>query len=352
MTDSQRWQVFLIVLLCAALVYLLSPVLTPFVLAALLAYLFNPAVNRLVEWHLPRIIAVTIVFIIVILIFLGFFFLFIPVLEQQIAAFAKVLPAINHWFTTVVWPWIQNYFPIKNEFNFDHLQKVILQNLQTGSGIFKKVLTTLSHSGFALVEFITNLLLTFVVAFYLLCDWQKVTQKSAQLLPRKSENHILKMLNECGEVLSAFFRGQFLVMIVLGLIYAVGLWIIGLNIGILIGVISGLLSIVPYLGFICGILTALLAAFIQFHTWTALLWVAIVFGIGELAESFILIPWFVGDRVGLHPVAVIFALMAGGRLFGFVGVLLAVPVAAVIVVFLRHLRDYYFKSQYYSRTED
>jgi len=348
MTDSQRWLVFLIILMMVGLVYLLSPVLTPFLIAALLAYLFNPVVNRLVKWHVPRILAVTLVFMMVILICLSFFFLFIPVLEQQIAAFAKVLPAINAWFTTVVWPWLQQYFHIQNVFDFEHLQRAILQNLHSSSGLFKNVLTTVSHSGLALIAFVSNLLLTFVVAFYFLCDWQHVTQASASLIPRKAENHIVKMLKECGEVLSSFFRGQFLVMICLGAIYAIGLWMVGLEVGILIGVLSGILSIVPYLGFICGIVLALLAAFIQFHTWTALIWVAVVFGIGELAESFVLVPWLVGDRVGLHPVAVIFALMAGGRLFGFVGVLLAVPVAAVIVVFLRYLRDYYFQTQYYT----
>lgn len=347
MTDSQRWMMMVGALLIIGLVYLLSPVLMPFLVAFILAYFFNPLVDRLVAWHLPRIIAVSIVFLFFLILFLGLIFLIVPVLEQQISILIKNIPTMAHWFMTEVWPWINQHFHMQ-EFDLSSFEKSLISQLDKGSMVLSKVWVTLSSSGMALVGFFVNLGLILVVTFYLLCDWEKVTRSMVSLIPRKHERKVIALINECGEVLGAFFRGQLLVMIFLGLIYAVGLWIVGLNVGILIGLFAGLLSIVPYLGFIVGLLLAAVASMIQFQDWMSLVWVALVFAVGELAESFLLVPFLVGDRVGLHPVAVIFAVLAGGQLFGFVGVLLAVPVSAVIMVFARQLRGHYVGSSYYS----
>ena len=157
---------------------------------------------------------------------------------------------------------------------------------------------------------------------------------------------------ECDEVLSAFLRGQLIVMILLGCVYAVGLLIVGLDLALLIGFVAGLASIVPYLGFVIGFGAAAIAALYEFQSLTPLIYVGIVFGIGQLLEGMVLTPLLVGDRIGLHPVAVIFAIMAGGQLFGFTGVLLALPLAAVIMVFIRHAHTRYIESDYYKHTSE
>jgi predicted PurR-regulated permease PerM len=149
------------------------------------------------------------------------------------------------------------------------------------------------------------------------------------------------VVSEGDEVVGSFLRGQFIVMCALGVIYSTGLWLVGLQLALLLGFIAGLASVVPYLGFVVGILASLVAAYAQFHEWGVLLWVALVFGFGQVIESMVLTPVLVGDRIGLHPVAVIFALMAGGQIAGFIGVLVALPVAAVITVFIRHAIDHY-----------
>jgi predicted PurR-regulated permease PerM len=195
----------------------------------------------------------------------------------------------------------------------------------------------------------TNLALVPVVAFYLMRDWDRIAGHILELLPRDWQAGTKQMVGEADEVVGAFLRGQFIVMCALGLIYAIGLWIVGLDLALLLGVIAGLASIVPYLGPIVGILTSLVAAWMQFHEWLPLVYVALVFGVGQLIESMLLTPVLVGDRIGLHPVAVIFALMAGGQLAGFVGVVVALPVAAVIMVFARHAVDHYRRSDLYGR---
>ncbi|MBU0455484.1 MAG: AI-2E family transporter [Pseudomonadota bacterium] len=340
MTDSQRWFLVFGLLLTAGLIYLLAPVLTPFLIAALLAYLFNPLVDRLTRWHVPRIFSVTVVFVFVLLLVSLLVLLFVPILQYQLNEAIKEIPAINQWLGRVIWPWVNDHFHVQS-LDLSHLQNNWMNYFEKSSGIITQIWKTLSASGIAVVAFLVNLILVFVATFYLLCDWKAVTQAMINLLPRARSEQIVSLMKECGDVLSSFFRGQLLVMIGLGLMYGIGLWIIGMDVGILIGVLAGLVSIVPYLGFFIGILLALLISLIQFHTWIHLLGVVIVFCVGQLTETFVLTPYLVGDRVGLHPLLVIFSVLAGGQLFGFVGVLLAVPVSAVIMVFLKRLRTLY-----------
>lgn len=337
MTDSQRWLLVFSILIIGALIYLLAPVLVPFVVAILLAYFFNPVVDRLVTWHIPRVLAVTIVFLFILILALCLIFLIVPLIEEQIVALIHSIPKINNWLVKTIFPWLNKHFNIKMQFDLDQIKTSLGQHIQEGGNLLAKIWSMVSHSGLAIINFFTNLILIPVVTFYLLCDWKKITTASIHILPRHSEKKVVKMIKECGDILAAFFRGQLLVMICLGIIYATGLWLVGLDVGILVGLLAGLFSIVPYLGFITGIVIALIAAFIQFHSWTHMLLVVGVFCVGEIAESFILIPWLVGDRIGLHPVAVIFAVLAFGQLFGFVGVLIAVPASAIVMILLRHL---------------
>jgi len=203
-----------------------------------------------------------------------------------------------------------------------------------------------------MLGWLMNIALIPVVAFYLLRDWDLLVERIHNMIPRQFVTTTVNLTKECDEVLSAFLRGQLLIMLLLGCIYALGLALIGLDLALIIGLLAGLASLVPYLGFIVGILAASIAAILQFQEFMPLVYVALVFGVGQLLEGSLLTPLLVGDRIGLHPVAVIFAVLAGGQLFGFVGVLLALPIAAVVMVFVRHLYGQYRTSQYYESRDE
>jgi predicted PurR-regulated permease PerM len=215
------------------------------------------------------------------------------------------------------------------------------------------LLSQATASSLALMAWLANLVLIPVVGFYLLRDWDVMMAKLRSLLPRQRESQVMGLAGECHEVLGAFVRGQLLVMLALGVIYSSGLMLVGLELGLLIGLLAGLAAIVPYMGFIIGIGAALIAGLFQFGGDPyPLLGIVAVFMIGQVLEGMVLTPMLVGDRIGLHPVAVIFAILAGGELFGFTGVLLALPVAAVIMVLLRHVHDLYKESDMYGGEVD
>ena len=208
-------------------------------------------------------------------------------------------------------------------------------------------MSSLGRSGQVLLGWLTYLLLIPVVTFYLLRDWDILVASVRDLLPQRAAPTITKLAGEIDAVLAEFLRGQLTVMLALALIYTVGLWMVGLDLAFVIGMLAGLVSFVPYMGVVVGLSSAVIAAFLQFQDVVHLAGVAAVFGVGQVLEGMVLSPMLVGDRIGLHPVAVIFAVMAGGQLFGFFGVLVALPVAAAVVVVLRHSRDEYLKSAFY-----
>jgi predicted PurR-regulated permease PerM len=201
-----------------------------------------------------------------------------------------------------------------------------------------------------LLAWVANLVLLPVLIFYLLRDWDLLIERVRELLPRAVEPTISRLARQADEVLGAFLRGQLSVMIALGAIYSAGLMMVGIDLGLLIGMVAGLISFIPYLGAIVGVGAGVVAALVQYGDLWHVLLVLVVFGVGQTVESFLLTPWLVGDKIGLHPVAVIFAIMAGGQLFGFLGVLLALPVAAVAMVGLRYLHERYTTSALYGGT--
>ncbi len=210
------------------------------------------------------------------------------------------------------------------------------------------LLGKVTSSGIGIALWLTNLVLVPVVAFYLLRDWDRLVATIDRMLPRSIQPTIAHLARESDAILGAFVRGQLLVMLALGAFYGAGLAVVGLNVGPLIGMVAGLLSFVPYLGFIIGFVAAIIAALVQFGDWAHVLAVCGVFVVGQLLEGYVLVPKLVGDKIGLHPVAVIFAVMAGGYLFGFLGVLLALPAASVIMVLLRYLLERYRLSELYN----
>jgi predicted PurR-regulated permease PerM len=337
-----------LILIAAALLYFLRPMLTPFFAGALIAYLENPLVNKLMTYHLSRLTSSIIVFFLVSLIFVLLLLLLIPLIQMQITALTDVIPNSIAWVQSNIVPWFQHNLGLNEEWiNVDTVKKMLTENADKASGAAGWLLQTVFVSGVKVIELVINLILIPVVTFYLLCDWDKFMQGLINLIPKRKQARAIKLAQECNSVLGAFFRGQLIIMLALGVIYSIGLMLIGLQVGLIIGLISGLLSIVPYLGFIVGIVVASIAAVVQFGTTGSVLLVVLVFAVGHLIDHMFLTPKLMGDRIGLHPVAVIFAILAGGCLFGFMGVLLALPMAAVIMVWVRFLYKRYRRSQVY-----
>ena len=348
MNDSQKWLLLAGLAGIGVLIYLLAPVLTPFLTAALLAYLGDPLADRL-ERKMPRTAAVALVFAVFLALLALLPLLLLPAIEQQFATLARGLPRYLEWLQTGLAPWLQQTFGVDTAWlDWTSLLEAAKTHWQQMGGVATQVMGAISQSGLALLAWLANLVLIPVVTFYLLRDWDVLMARIHELLPRRFEPTVVKLARESDEVLGAFLRGQLLVMVTLGFVYSVGLWLVGLDLALLIGLIAGLVSFVPYLGFILGIVLAGAASMMQFHDLAHLLPIAAVFGVGQALEGMLLTPWLVGDKIGLHPVAVIFAVMAGGQLFGFVGVLLALPTAAVVMVLLRHLHDRYRISALYS----
>ena len=347
-SESQRWFLLTALVIAGVLIYLLAPILSPFLVGALLAYLTDPIADRLEARKLGRTQSVILVFLLLTLVVALAILLLIPQLSEQIQTMVRQAPAVLDVVQNRLLPWIEQNTGLNiSRPDMESLQQLIRDHWQQTGSLAAQLMGGLTRSGLAVVGWMANLVLIPVVTFYLLRDWDLMMANIRTLLPRNLEPRITLWARECDEVLGAFVKGQLLVMLALGAIYASGLWLVGLDLALLIGMLAGLASIVPYMGAILGILAAALAAYVQFQDPLVLLWVGLVFAIGQMIEGMVLTPMLVGDRIGLHPVAVIFAIMAGGQLFGFVGILLALPVAAVIMVLLRHLHDGYKKSRLY-----
>ena len=330
------------------LLYMLGPVLTPFLISALLAWLGDPMADRLEAWKFPRSLAVVVVFIGTLLVLALLLLLIVPMAFREFAALSTRVPQLVGWFQNVAGPWLALHMHIDPErLRLENLSGFLTENMQSAGQLANNTLTTVTHSGRLVFVFVLNLLLVPVVTFYWLRDWDIFKAHIAKLLPRAKAAAIEKLVRECESVLAAFFRGQLLVMTFLACFYSVSLSLVGLDNAVAIGVIVGLLGFVPYLGVATGILLALMSAVLQGGDGWLPLWVLLVFGLGMSLDSFFLTPRLVGGRIGLHPVMVIFAILAGGKLFGFVGVLLALPVAAACMVLARHLRDRYLESEFY-----
>lgn len=352
MTNAQRWQWLIIAVVTGWLIWLLSPILMPFMLAAVFAYLGDPLVDRLERLHLGRGLAASIVFLLMLLLVALALVLLVPFIQRQIAHFIAALPSYAAWFNHDAIPWLEQKLHIPaREFDVSTVIGRLREHMGTVGGIATTVLGYATRSGIALIGVGIAVVLVPVVTFYLLRDWDILVAHVDKLLPRDAQPTIRTLARETDSVLGAFVRGQLLVMVGLAIFYAVALKLVGLQVGPLIGMIAGLVSFVPYLGFIIGIVASIIAVLVQFHDTFHLVLVLVVFGIGNLLESYVLVPKLVGDRIGLHPVAVIFAVLAFGELFGFIGVLLALPMASIGVVLLRFLRERYEASPLYAGRE-
>ena len=333
-----------IVIFVGFLIYLLGPILSPFVFGALLAYLGDPLIDRLETFKLSRGLAVASVFLVLIIIIIFMIFLLVPLLGDQINGLIQRLPTLidrlDQWATSLA-----AQFGVT--FETLNVKEIAKEYLPQAGNATKGLLTAISQSGGALIGGVVIMMLTPIITFYLLRDWDHLVAKIHDLIPHSLRATVTRLATQSDVMLSAFIRGQLLVMTALGTVYAVGLSFVGLPFALLIGFIAGVLSFIPYLGTLVGVGLAMVLYLAEYQEWIGLWKVGLVFLVGQSLEGYLLTPWLVGDKIGLHPVAVIFAVLAGGQLFGFVGVLLALPASAVLVVLLREGVKRYKESELY-----
>lgn len=332
------------------LLWLLAPVLTPFVLGALLGWLGDPLVDRLERAGRSRNTAVILVFSAMILLVVVVILLLVPMIQDQIQTLVVSVPGYQDWVVTTAMPWVEAKIgmDLTGWFDLSHMIELVRSNWDSAGGFASTLLDYMSRSGFVLIGLATNIVLLPIVTFFALRDWDRLVARVAALVPRDQLDTVTRLAVQSSDVLGGFLRGQFLVMLILGVMYAVGLWGVGLDLGILIGIVGGVLTFVPYVGPATVLVLGVIAAIVQYGDWQHVAGVLAVFGIGQLIESYWLTPKLVGDRIGLHPVVVIFAVLAGGQLFGFLGMLIALPCAAVVNVLLRYAEDRYTHSRMYS----
>jgi predicted PurR-regulated permease PerM len=348
-TLSRRaWVGLAVVAFLLLALWLLGPIVTPFLLSVLLAYLFDPLVDRLEARGLSRDVAVCIVFLLPVAVLVAVPLLLVPVLDTQVQLLIASIPVAVDWARDSVVPWLETHFGVDPAlFDIDGFKRALAEHWRQAGGVAANVIAYATRSGFAVMSWVASVVLVPVVTFYTLRDWDRLVAAVHDLLPRGVEPTVSALARQADEALAAFLRGQLIVMLALGSVYAVGLWLCGLKLAVLVGLVAGLVSFVPYLGSIVGIAAAAIAMLVQTGDAMQLIPVALVFAVGQTLEGFWLTPKLVGDRIRLHPVAVIFAVMAGGQLFGFLGVLLALPVTAVLAVLVRWAHREYKASDVY-----
>ena len=329
------------------LVYVLRPILLPFALGGFIGYLFNPLVNYLNCRKIGRTTASCLVLLLIILLTIPTLLAIGYITDNQIKTFANILPHYIASFNAKITPLIsslQENFPNLSK---DAIQEYLQNNLAQSAEFIIELLQKLISSSYVLFNIISLLLVTPIVAFYMLRDWNSFIHHTSELLPRSHKKDIQQQAKEIDKILSSFIRGQISVCFILGSFYAICLSIIGLDLGFLVGMLSGFISFIPYVGSITGFLLSLIIALAQFNTISPVIATACIFIIGQVLEGNFLTPKLVGDSVGLHPVWIMFALLAGGLLLGFLGLMIAIPLAAIIGVILRHAVAKYKQSAIY-----
>lgn len=332
------------------LLYLLAPVLTPFAMAAIVAYLLVPGVDWLQRHRLPRSAAVLIMIALAGLALLAMLLILVPVLQREIKTLQAQLPALITWLNTTAAPKINELAGTSIRFDAQTLRELLAEHAAGQSDLIARLVAQARAGGAALIGVLGTLLLVPVVLFYALADWHDFARRFESMLPRRWHGLVVGMLTEIDGLLAQFLRGQLSVMAALAVYYSGALALAGFQSALPIGILTGLLAFIPYVGFATGLALALLVAMLQFGGLYGLIAVTIIYGLGQLIESFVLTPRLVGERIGLHPLAVIFALLAFGQLFGFFGVLLALPASAVVLVAARRLKAAYLDSDFYKAT--
>ena len=349
LTPAQRQSLTWLALSLAALglLWLLAPVLTPFLIGAVLAYALHPAVERLAARRVPRVLAVVLVEVAAIVAGLAVLLLIVPILSKELPLLRDQIPLLADRLNHGLSPWLAQWgFHVA--LDTASIKAFVLKYLD--ANIEDGVATALSSArigGSILLTIVGNAILVPVVLFYLLLDWPQLVQRLRELVPPRLLAGVEGFVEECDSVLGQYLRGQLLVMLILATFYSVGLALFRFDLALPVGVFTGLAIFIPYVGFGLGLVLALVAGLLQFTSLYGLIAVAVVYGLGQLIESLFLTPRLVGERIGMNPLMVIFALLAFGQLFGFVGVLIALPLSALLVVAAARLRVAYLDSRLY-----
>lgn len=346
----QFWIVGFVVFLAA--VYVFRGIMLPFVAGMAVAYFCDPIADRLERLGASRTVAVSLIIGLFLVVFIAFFLLMVPLVIDQIGGLARRMPSIVAWLRDWAEPYLARLAPHVGTEDLEKLRQMALNSLSTGLRWIGQVLRELITQGAALADFVSLLVITPIVAFYLLRDWDLMVEAVDGWLPRQHRAEIRRLATEVDRTLSGFVRGQATVCVLLGVFYALALTVVGLEFGLVIGLIAGLVSFIPFVGSLVGFVASVGVAIYQFghlqNDWTTVGIVAGIFAVGQAVEGNYLTPKLVGEQVGLHAVWVIFALLAGGALFGFTGVLLAMPVAAMIGVLTRFALEQYLSSPLYT----
>ncbi len=350
--DYRFYAAWLLILsLLAALLWWLTPVLTPFLIAGVIAYVLSPPVRRLQALlgpGVPKFLVVLVCEIVFLLLLVAFVGLIVPVLFKEAGRLQTQLPGLLAELQTWVTPLLQS-MGIELQLDPQGIKDFVSNQFQSIlHNSMDSVLSSLRIGGSVALALIGNLILVPVALFYLLMDGHHMLAQLREWLPRKAEPGVIDFVSEADAVLGEYVRGQLLVMLSLSVYYVAGLSLFGLSVAWPIGILTGMAVFVPYVGFGVGLLLAALSGFLEMAPLQASVMLAVVFGIGQLLEGFVLTPRLIGERIGLHPLAVIFALLAFGQLLGFVGVLIALPASAVLLVALRRLRQRYVASRLYA----
>jgi predicted PurR-regulated permease PerM len=332
-----------------ALLYVLAPVLTPFAAAFVLAYLLVPGVEWLARRRVPRAAAVLLMMLLAFLLLAGLMLILVPVLQREVVALQAQFPALINKLNSDVAPRINALLGTSMQFDSQTLKELLAERVGSQDNIVAKIVEHARAGGLALIGIVGTLVLVPVVLFYALLDYHDFTHRFEGLIPRRWHHAAVGMVSEIDRLLAHFLRGQLSVMGILAVYYSAALAIAGFQAALPIGILTGLLIFIPYVGFGLGLALALLTAVLQFGNWYGLIAVAVIYGIGQVIESFFLTPRLVGHSIGLHPLAVIFALLAFGQVFGFFGVLLALPASAALLVAVRRITQAYLASDFYNR---
>lgn len=339
------WSV--VIALALWLAWLLWGILLPFLLGATVAYVMHPVVERLRRWYVPRPFGALLAVAFAIGLMVGLFMLLLPVFSQMLPLVREQLPNLLQTITAHLTPLLAR-FDVHLNVDVSSLRASLGHLIEThGQDWAGLLVRSATIGGSTLLAVTANALLIPVVAFYLLLDWHRVIESGRRLIPLRHRDKFIRFFVDADRVLGQYLRGQLLVMLILAVYYSTGLLIAGFDLALPIGIFTGLAVFVPYLGFGLGLVLALLAGTLQFMSWYGVLAVAVVYGIGQMLESMYITPKFVGESIGLHPLLVIFLLLAFGSLFGFLGVLLALPAGAVLLVVARRVMMWYQRSSLY-----
>jgi predicted PurR-regulated permease PerM len=347
-SPQRRTLTWLLIAVAAfALLWLLAPVLTPFLVGAVLAYALHPAVERLAAQRVPRVLAVVAVEVLFIVALLALLLLIVPIMSKELPLLREQIPLLAERLNMRLGPWLSQ-FGLHVALDTASIKVFVLKHLNANwEDLMANALSSARMGGSVLLTVVGNLVLVPVVLFYLLMDWPTLVARALHMVPPRVRPVFSGFMQECDDMLGQYLRGQLLVMLILAIFYSVGLALFRFDLALPLGVFTGLVIFIPYLGFGLGLLLALLAGALQFGNLYGLIAVAVVYGAGQVIEGFFLTPKLVGERIGMSPLTVIFALLSFGHLFGFVGVLIALPVSALLVVAVRRAQASYLSSRLY-----